>query len=210
MKPVIAGSGAEDERNPTGWNISPRIRIYFSSYNEKFPFIKIKINIWNRTGEKWKCKKCVNLSWKILSIFLFNSLKKQDCKTKKIEFSSRINKRKAISLFAIVYASSARPQSDERTHAEICFDFHPLWKLFAFMINYKIPLKFYISPEKGGKEKSFLFMKYLSEKRAQNFPISSFAIQWHSFFVFDERCFSNFALLRVLESVRNTFRDISI
>lgn len=63
------------------------------------------------------------------------------------------NKRKAISLVAIVYdflwfvfsllkfpRTSARPYQ-RRPAPEICFDFP--FKLFAFMINYEIPLMFF-------------------------------------------------------------------
>lgn len=83
---------------------------------------------------------------------------------------SRINKRKAISL-AIVYdflLFLRRPQSVS-LRSEICFDFPSTLKLFAFMINYEIPLEFYISSEKKGA-KTFPFIKYLSDEKFRNFP----------------------------------------
>lgn len=131
-----------------------------------------------------KSKKWRNVSIfhkKILSIFLFDCLENKIAKQRnkkntapkegetKTSFS-RINKRKAISL-AIVYdflLFLRRPQSVS-LRSEICFDFPSTLKLFAFMINYEIPLEFYISSEKKGA-KTFPFIKYLSDEKFRNFP----------------------------------------
>lgn len=100
------------------------------------------------------------------------------------------NKRKAISLVAIVYdflwfvfsllkfpRTSARPYQ-RRPAPEICFDFP--FKLFAFMINYEIPLMFF-NPS-FNPSANFLPLPAFNHKifigaKSRVSPVSSFAIQ---------------------------------
>lgn len=91
-------------------------------------------------------------------------------KRKRVFLVSTKEKQFPLPLFMIFFFFFEGLNQRLSLRSEICFDFPSTLKLFAFMINYEIPLEFYISSEKKGR-KTFPFIKYLSDEKFRNFHL---------------------------------------